>query len=362
MSAKVSGKVWELELDPIDKLVLLALSDHADHEGNNVRPGNDLLCAKTGLTQPTVTAKIKRLTEAGILDPQTGKTGRGNIREFSIVTDHIPRKQYFIEKEAKKVKAAHTFQKVKEASTLSVKVKTDEGEKVKTDNEKVKAGNEKVKADNSLHDKERARIEPSINLHETSGGNGDTPFDSFDISTAAAAYEETADEIQDALRKIFPAERQMSGRIGELTMFVLGLKAPASYVLAWPEWFRSRFNGQIANHFKFGDTFTILAEEGLGPDAWLNGSVGSRFVACCSGYLGKKPVPASIASRVTAIGHWLDDYVKAGSKEEWHQRNLTPTYFEEFWAFRFSGTGKPTPDSVMKYWSEFTTWLQRQTQ
>ena len=204
----------------------------------------------------------------------------------------------------------------------------------------------------------RNQVETKI---ETKGEN-QPPFDSFDFSKAAAAYEATVEEIQDALRKIFPALPIMSGRIGELTTFVLGLKAPVSYVLAWPQWFKQRFNGQIANHFKFGDTFSTLAEEGIGHDAWLNGSVGSRFVAGCSGYLGKKPVPAAIASRITSIGHWLDDNVTAKSRDEWYSRNLTPTYFEQFWSARFTGVGKPSPDSVMKYWSEFTIWVAAEKQ
>ena len=81
MSVKISGQVWELDLDPIDKLVLLALADHADHEGNNIRPGNDLLCAKTGLSHQTISAKFKKFIEGGLLIP-TNTFGRGRNREF----------------------------------------------------------------------------------------------------------------------------------------------------------------------------------------------------------------------------------------------------------------------------------------
>lgn len=169
MSAKISGKVWELELDPMDKLVLLALADHADHEGNNVRPGNDLLCAKTGLSQQTISAKITKFIEAGLLTPSTTMFGRGKKREFSIEPDAGTRHQYFIEKEERKVQGKRTFEK-RERYKESVPLEEEtykqgvplETERYKLAEEKVQADSEKVQADKILHDKERARVEPSI--------------------------------------------------------------------------------------------------------------------------------------------------------------------------------------------------------
>lgn len=158
MSVKISGQVWELSLDPIDKLVLLALADHADHEGNNVRPGNRLLIEKTGLSQPTISAKIKKFIEDGILDPQNGEDpGRGGVRAFTLDVSSVPRRGYFIEREEqKKVKAASRLSgnNIKAVSTLS-------GENIKAGDKNIKADNENIKADSFLHDKERARVEPS---------------------------------------------------------------------------------------------------------------------------------------------------------------------------------------------------------
>jgi len=106
LSNKISGKVWELDLDPVEKLVLLALADHADHEGNNVRPGNDLLCAKTGLSERTIGKKIEKFIEQGILVPVRLKTGPGTLREFSLVIDHLPRHELFIQRDLKKLERA----------------------------------------------------------------------------------------------------------------------------------------------------------------------------------------------------------------------------------------------------------------
>lgn len=191
---------------------------------------------------------------------------------------------------------------------------------------------------------------------ETKGES--TPFDSVGLilTDEAKAFEATSDEVQTALRDIFPGLPPMSGVIANLTMYVLGTKAPPAYVRAWPEWFRQRYGGQIASHFKFTDTFHLFAAEGLTPDAWLNGSVGARFVAGCTGNLGHKPVTAQIASRVTAVGHWLDTLMPK-DKAQWYNQGATPEGFAKFWGERFkSQTGLPTPDSVMKYWADFTAW------
>src|SRR5262245_46196485 len=113
LSNKISGKVWELDLDPVEKLVLLALADHADHEGNNVRPGNELLCAKTGLSERTIGKKIEKFVKAGILVTVRANPGPGKKREFSIVADHLARHEYFIAKDAKKAERASTVQRSK---------------------------------------------------------------------------------------------------------------------------------------------------------------------------------------------------------------------------------------------------------
>ena len=119
MSNKVSGKVWELDLDPVEKLVLLALADHADHEGNNVRPGNDLLCAKTGLSERTIGKKIEKFIVQGILVPVRLRTGPGSLREFSLVTDQLSRHELFIKRDLKKLERASIVQRPKTVEARS---------------------------------------------------------------------------------------------------------------------------------------------------------------------------------------------------------------------------------------------------
>lgn len=125
MSVKISGQVWELDLDPMDKFVLLALSDHADHEGQSIKPGNALLCAKTGLSEKTIGMKIARFLEMGILEPVEVSTGRGNVREFSANLEGVERHPYFIEKDKRKVERASTFQNSKRSNLTPIKVELD---------------------------------------------------------------------------------------------------------------------------------------------------------------------------------------------------------------------------------------------
>lgn len=175
MSVKISGKVWELDLEPTDKLVLLALADHADHEGENVRPGNARLCAKTGLSERTISTKLASFIERGILQPVETQAGRGHIREYNLNLDDLSRHRYFIEYDANKQRGklpAATLKKVEAASMLSdAKVEPDatfQAAKVETAStlktQKVEAGARKVETDDTAHDKERARL----NRHEPS--------------------------------------------------------------------------------------------------------------------------------------------------------------------------------------------------
>jgi DNA-binding MarR family transcriptional regulator len=179
VSAKISGKVWELELKPTEKFVLLALADHADHEGENVHPGNDLLIAKTGLTQQTITAAIAKFIRDGILEPVNDKSGRGHKREFTLTTEACSRRKFFIEREQKKAQARRTLL-TREKNRHGVpfgqedksaeKVQSDRA-KVQIENGKVQPHNGKVQNDEFTYN-EYNRHEPSI---EPSNNPGESP-------------------------------------------------------------------------------------------------------------------------------------------------------------------------------------------
>lgn len=76
MSAKIMGKVWDLELPHNQLLVLLALADHADHEGNNVFPSLGLIAWKTGYSEQQVRRVLKALEKAKVLIAVERKPGK----------------------------------------------------------------------------------------------------------------------------------------------------------------------------------------------------------------------------------------------------------------------------------------------
>jgi len=67
VSAKIMGKAWDLALPHNQLLVLLAMADHADHEGNNVYPSLGLVAWKTGYSEQQVRRVIRSLVSTGIL-------------------------------------------------------------------------------------------------------------------------------------------------------------------------------------------------------------------------------------------------------------------------------------------------------
>ena len=69
MSVTAMAWAWKQDVGGSDKLVLLALADHADDEGV-CWPGKRGVAEKCGLARSTVIAVIKRLEQAGLLTRQ----------------------------------------------------------------------------------------------------------------------------------------------------------------------------------------------------------------------------------------------------------------------------------------------------
>lgn len=76
MSAKIMGRAWDLDLPHNQLLVLLALADHADHEGNNVYPSLGLVAWKTGYSEQQVRRVIRQLIDLKILIVVSKSPGR----------------------------------------------------------------------------------------------------------------------------------------------------------------------------------------------------------------------------------------------------------------------------------------------
>jgi hypothetical protein len=89
MSGKISGMVWDLDLSQRDLLVLLAITDHADHDGCNMFPSIALLAWKTGYSQRTVIRILNGLVTRGILIRHT-RAGKPTIYDANL--DAAPKK------------------------------------------------------------------------------------------------------------------------------------------------------------------------------------------------------------------------------------------------------------------------------
>ena len=80
MSAKQTGLVWELNLPQNEAWVLMAMADHADHEGNNVYPGVPRLAWKTGYTTRQVRRILAILRSKGLIVVEEQGGGRKATR------------------------------------------------------------------------------------------------------------------------------------------------------------------------------------------------------------------------------------------------------------------------------------------
>lgn len=67
MSVKIMGLVFDLELEPDEKLVLLAYADHASHDGGSIFPAVKTIAEKTGYSDRSVQRITHALQEKGLL-------------------------------------------------------------------------------------------------------------------------------------------------------------------------------------------------------------------------------------------------------------------------------------------------------
>lgn len=84
MSAKMMGQVWELVLTPARQSVLLALADHADHNGADVKPGVPLIAWKTGYSERQVQRIMRELEDDGLLVKVAQPPGRPTVYRIDL--------------------------------------------------------------------------------------------------------------------------------------------------------------------------------------------------------------------------------------------------------------------------------------
>lgn len=98
MSAKIMGEIWELDIAHNKAVVLLAMADHADHDGKNVFPRVGFIAWKIGCGERTVRRVIAELRDDGILLP-CGHTP-GGVVIYEIRLAHVARKAPYVAEQA----------------------------------------------------------------------------------------------------------------------------------------------------------------------------------------------------------------------------------------------------------------------
>lgn len=85
------GEVWGLTLPREQKYVLIALADHADHEGNHVYPSVGLVAWKTDYSERQIRRILEELEKVAAIIPTDRQ--QGLVTEYRIDLSQIPRKE-----------------------------------------------------------------------------------------------------------------------------------------------------------------------------------------------------------------------------------------------------------------------------
>jgi hypothetical protein len=85
MSIRVMAGVFDLSISSTEKLVLLALADHARDDGTGAYPAVNTLARKTSLSRRGIQKILRRLEQASLIAQKgTVRCGRGETVEYRI--------------------------------------------------------------------------------------------------------------------------------------------------------------------------------------------------------------------------------------------------------------------------------------
>lgn len=84
MSAKTTGQIWDLDLSVPWRMVLLAMADHADHNGEHMRASQAFIAWKTGYSSRNVARIIQDMLSDGLLILTDEAIGQENEYAFNL--------------------------------------------------------------------------------------------------------------------------------------------------------------------------------------------------------------------------------------------------------------------------------------
>lgn len=90
MSVKLMGAVWDLELEPLTKMVLLALADHANDDGE-CWPSRKKTAKKCGISLDTLDRRTASLEKMGYLVKKTAQRDNGSStsNHYFLIAENI---------------------------------------------------------------------------------------------------------------------------------------------------------------------------------------------------------------------------------------------------------------------------------
>lgn len=94
MSIRLMSQVWERDVDHPEQAVLLALADHANDDGEHVRPSLEYIAWKTGYSERQVRRLVSSLKSKGVLVLR--RAGARSPNEYMLTLDPLPFKRPFV--------------------------------------------------------------------------------------------------------------------------------------------------------------------------------------------------------------------------------------------------------------------------
>jgi DNA-binding MarR family transcriptional regulator len=67
VSVKWIEAAFKVDVTPSQKLVLLVLANHADHDGHNAWPSVRTMCSKSSLSERSVHRTLRELRDCGLI-------------------------------------------------------------------------------------------------------------------------------------------------------------------------------------------------------------------------------------------------------------------------------------------------------
>lgn len=104
MSIHLMARVFESDLGPTDKVIMLALADWADDEGGHIWAGLDAIAAKASIPRRTLIRHLQALSaKDGPLEVVArGGDRRGDTNQYRILVDRLVRSRFFSERKGQK--------------------------------------------------------------------------------------------------------------------------------------------------------------------------------------------------------------------------------------------------------------------